>query len=211
MEHPLSSSPHPSALPIREEAEALLAWAEQSNPGPWADHSRTAARVAETIADACGLDTQTAYVLGLLHDIGRYEGVRGLHHVYAGYRLMAENGYDAVARVCLTHSFSHQCLGAYCGGNWDCTENEIAQLRAELAAIEYDEYDKLIQLCDALSLPGGACLLEVRLVDVARRHGFNEYTLDKWNATLEIKAHFDRACGGNLYALFQEELVRAIL
>ena len=59
-------------LPARQEAEALLAEAERCNPGPWGEHSRVAARCAEAIAAACpGLGGEKAYILALLHDIGR--------------------------------------------------------------------------------------------------------------------------------------------
>ena len=59
-------------LPTKEEAEKLLAEAEKCNPGPWGNHSRVAAHCAEKIARECdGLDADKAYILGLLHDIGR--------------------------------------------------------------------------------------------------------------------------------------------
>ena len=57
--------------PTREEAEELLMKAIKKRPGGWVDHSRVTARVAEKIAEAVGLDKDKAYVLGLLHDIGR--------------------------------------------------------------------------------------------------------------------------------------------
>ena len=73
---------------------------------------------------------------------------------------------------------------------------------------EYNGYDKLIQLCDAISLPEGICILEVRLVDVVRRYGeFNKNILNKWNAFFEIKKYFDRKCGINIYELFKEEII----
>ena len=75
--------------PDRKTAEALLAEAEPHNPGPWGDHSRIAAHCAEAIARACGLDADKAYVLGLLHDIGRRYGKRHLGlplHALAGVR-----------------------------------------------------------------------------------------------------------------------------
>ena len=82
-------------LPTREKAEALLKEAEQCNPGPWGEHSRTAARCAENIAKLCpDLDPDKAYILGLLHDIGRKFGVRHLGHVSDGYRYMMSLGYD---------------------------------------------------------------------------------------------------------------------
>ena len=59
-------------LPTREEAKRLLQEGEYCNPGPWGNHSRIAGDCAQKIAQACGnLDSEKAYVLGLLHDIGR--------------------------------------------------------------------------------------------------------------------------------------------
>ena len=96
--------------PTREQAEALLAEALPHNPGPWGNHSRTAAHCAEKIAAAAGLDPDKAYVLGLLHDIGRRFGKRHLGHVSDGYSYMMSLGYEEVARVCLSHSFNDQSL-----------------------------------------------------------------------------------------------------
>ena len=74
--------------PDRITAEKLLAEAEKCNPGPWGNHSRTAAHCAEKIAESAGLDKEKAYVLGLLHDIGSKFGVRHLGHVSDGYSYM---------------------------------------------------------------------------------------------------------------------------
>lgn len=41
-------------IPSREKAEQLLQEGLQKNPGPWGDHSKTAAHCAEKIAAACG-------------------------------------------------------------------------------------------------------------------------------------------------------------
>ena len=92
-------------FPTVEEAERLLREAENCNPGPWGNHSRVAAYCAERIAKAAGMDTEKAYVLGLLHDIGRKFGIKHLAHVYDGYHYMQSLGYGDAARICLTHSF----------------------------------------------------------------------------------------------------------
>ena len=115
---------HSISCPSRKTAEELLLWAEPKNPGPWVAHSRTVARAAEVIARACGLDADIAYALGLLHDIGRYEGARDLHHIMAGYALLMEKGYSAAARICLTHSFPCQDFHEYSGQYTDCSEAE---------------------------------------------------------------------------------------
>ena len=59
-------------MPTRAEAEKILEEAEQCNLGPWVNHSRITAKCAEKIAELCeNLDSEKAYILGLLHDIGR--------------------------------------------------------------------------------------------------------------------------------------------
>ena len=59
-------------LPTREEAIALVRDGLACNPGPWGRHCLTAAHCAEKIASACGdMDSEKAYILGLLHDIGK--------------------------------------------------------------------------------------------------------------------------------------------
>lgn len=92
-------------LPNREEAEDLLSEAETHNVGLWGNHSRNVASCAEKIAIACNMDGDKAYILGLLHDIGRKFGTRHLGHVYDGWKYMLELGYPQVAKICLTHSF----------------------------------------------------------------------------------------------------------
>lgn len=192
----------------RAEGEALLRWAEEENPGPWAEHSRVAARAAETIAAACEgkipLEPEQAYLCGLLHDIGRYEGVTAMRHIVAGYELLVKKGEPKLARVCLTHSFTIFEIGAYIGGN-DCAPGEEAVVRNALLQ-PMDEYDRLLQLCDALALPQGVCLMEKRLMDVALRYGVNEYTQRKWGTYRDLKAHFDALCGGSVYRLFGQEI-----
>lgn len=65
----------------------------------------------------------------------------------------------------------------------------------------YDDYDKLIQLCDALSFPDGPVYIEKRLVDVVMRRGFNDLTVQKWKAFFELKEYFDSKTGTDIYKL----------
>lgn len=192
--------------PSRAEAEEMLTWAGTQNPGPWVEHSKTVGRAADIIAQASHLDNDSAYVLGLLHDIGRFEGIRDLHHIVAGHTLMEQKGYFRNAEICLTHSFPIKAINTYSGKHFDCTENEIAFIQNTLDDVVYDAYDELIQLCDSICLPRGVCLLEVRLMDVARRHGLNDFTLRKWEALFNLKTRFDERCAKNIYDLFYEEI-----
>ena len=189
-------------IPTREEALALLAEAEPHNPGPWGDHSRTAAHCAEKIAAACGLDPDKAFVLGLLHDIGRRFGKRHLGHVSDGYSYMMELGYDEVARICLSHSFNNQSLESYIGHR-DTTPEETALIETNLAAMVYDEYDRLIQLCDSLADASGVVDIEERMNDVKRRYG--SYPQDKWDNNLALKAHFEQLAGRSIYEVVEKD------
>lgn len=189
-------------IPTREEAIALLAEAEPHNPGPWGDHSRTAAHCAEKIAAACGLDPDKAFVLGLLHDIGRRFGKRHLGHVSDGYTYMMELGYDEVARICLSHSFNDQSLESYIDHR-DTTPEETALIETNLAAMVYDEYDRLIQLCDSLADASGVVDIEERMNDVKRRYG--SYPQDKWDNNLSLKAHFEQLSRRSIYEVVEKD------
>ena len=185
-------------IPTREKAEELLRDGEACNPGAWADHSRAVAMCAEKIAAACGdMDTEKAYVLGLLHDIGRKFGIKHMGHIYDGYHYMTELGYDEAARICLSHSFSIQKLEDYIG-KWDVPQEEQQELRALLAEMVYDDYDRLIQVCD--SLAGITVVdMEERMADVKRRYG--SYPQDKWDRSLEMKGYFEEKMGQDIYTV----------
>ncbi len=188
-------------LPSKSKAEALLNQAQSLNPGPWVTHSIYVAQAAEAIA-ACHpeMDPEAAYVLGYLHDIGRQEGVTSMRHAVDGYRFLAGLGYPFAARICLTHSYPIKNAAA--GSSiWDGTDEEYQFVQTYLDQIEFTLYDRLIQLCDSLALPSGFCLLEMRLVDVVRRYGFNDLTIPKWDAFFMIKAEFDAAIGKSVYSV----------
>ena len=60
----------------REIAMKALEEAHEANPGPWMDHSLYVAKACENIAKRCPhLNAETAYMYGILHDIGRHAGV----------------------------------------------------------------------------------------------------------------------------------------
>ena len=193
-------------IPSREEAERLVREAEAINPGPWGDHCRVAAHCAERIAARCeGMDSDKAYVVGLLHDIGRRFGGRHLGHVADGYSYMMSLGYDEVARICLTHSFNNQSMDGYIG-KIDTTEEELKLIQTELAKIRMDDYDRLIQLCDALAGAEGVLDIEERMGDVKRRYGY--YPEDKWNINLELKKLFEDRMHADLYVVVDKENYR---
>lgn len=146
-------------LPTREEALKLIRDGLLFNPGPWGKHCLTAAHCAEKIASACGdMDVEKAYILGLLHDIGR---------------------------------------------KFDVTDEELIIIKTELAKTIYDEYDRLIQLCDCLAGAEGVLDIENRMNDVKKRYGF--YPQDKWNSNMNLKQYFEGKMNKDIYLICEKD------
>jgi len=184
--------------PTLQVAESLLKEAEILNPGRWVKHSENVALAAKLIAEKCGMDSDKAYVLGLLHDIGRRFGVSYLAHVYDGYHYLLNLGYNEAARIALTHSFNLMVLEDYIG-KFDISIEKQEEIRSLLASTKIDDYDLLIQLCDAMALPDRIADLETRMNDVKSRYG--SYPQEKWDRNIELKEYFDKKCGTDIYEI----------
>ena len=146
-------------------------------------------------------------MLGLLHDIGRKFGVRHLGHVSDGYTYMMSLDYPDAARICLTHSFNGMKIDDYVG-NRDTSEEETDLICTKLAETVPDDYDSLIQLCDAISGAEGVMDIVDRMSDVKRRYGM--YDQEKWNRNLELKAYFEGRMQRDLYDAVEKDSFRPV-
>lgn len=182
-------------------AELALKSAEQSNPGPWAAHATYVAKACQNIASRCnGISGEQAYLFGLLHDIGRYAGVTSEKHLIDGYRFCMERGWEKAAQICITHAFMIQDANTSIG-IFDMCKEDRQFIETFVANAKYDDYDRLVQLCDSLALPTGFCLLEKRFVDVTIRYGLHPATISRWKKTLELKDYFEGKAGCSIYEL----------
>ena len=77
-------------------------------------------------------------------------------------------------------------------------------IKSFLEEIEYDDYDKLIILCDALADARGFCVPEKRFVDTTRRYGIFPFTVDRWNKTIEYKEYFESLMKESLYTVLPD-------
>lgn len=191
--------------PSRSMAELLLEEGVKKNPGPWREHSYAVARAAEKIARAvnqkCGqekMNPDLAYVYGLLHYIGRQKGHTYIAHVYDGYHFLLSFGYEKAAQICLTHSFNLKTTEDYIG-KIDISDNQMEEIKQLLAAAEYDDYDRLIQLLDSTCGADGTLNLEERMNDVKARYGY--YPQGKWDKNFELKAYFEKLAGREYYEI----------
>lgn len=193
-------------LPTKDQAEELLRDAECCNPGLWGNHSRVAAHCAKKIAgEVVGMSVEKAYILGLLHDIGRKFGIRHLGHVSDGYIYMMKLGYQEVARVCLSHSFHDKTTNLYIG-RFDTSEEELHMIQSQLAQMQFDEYDLLIQLCDCLAGTEGVLDIEERMSDVKERYG--TYPQEKWDLNIRLKEYFENKIGRDIYSVVEKDTFR---
>ena len=122
-------------------------------------------------------------------------------HAWEGYMFLNELGFTEGARICLTHTFQYQDVDAIYD-SWDCSDEEKKFIDNYLRNTTYDDYDKLIQLCDALSLSDGYCYAEKKMVSSVMKYGFKELTIQKWKAILGLKKYFDEKIDGDVYTLF---------
>ena len=186
-------------LPTEEEALRELEIAGEINLGPWVKHSINTGIAARNIAEKVpGMDAEKAYIVGMLHDIGRrckFGFVDIPTHVYDGCKYCMEKGWDEVARICMTHSYLQM------KDEFDYepeTENEKA-IKEYIMNCEADDYDKLIQLCDSLAVDYGFVILEKRFVDVTRRYGIMEGYIKGWEIAFKIKEDFEERMGCSIY------------
>lgn len=185
-------------LPTIQEALDELHIAGEMNPGPWIKHSENAAIAARNIAYYVPeLDENKAYILGLLHDIGRRVGIVNIpKHVYEGYKYCMDKGWNEAARICMTHSYFFMEDEF----NYDPETFEETEIKKYILSCgKADEYDKLIQICDSLATDYGFVILEKRFVDVTRRYGIMENYIKGWDVIFAIKEAFEDKMGCSIY------------
>lgn len=76
-------------------------------------------------------------------------------------------------------------------------------LNDTLKAVVMDEYDRLIQLCDAIAGTEGVLDIEERMTDVKSRYGF--YPQKKWDSNLKLKRHFEEKIGKSIYTVVEKD------
>ncbi|PDY91363.1 phosphohydrolase [Bacillus anthracis] len=196
----------------RTYAKELLEWAYEQNSGPWFEHSINVAQateniIIELIKNGYNLDADIAYNAALLHDIGRYKGfTKSVIHSYDGYMYMNDLGYTGNAVICVTHSFPCKNEHIDIAAEWSLVPDHM---RIQLVEIlnehcNYDLYNKVITLCDALADADGFTTLERRLISVGLRHGTTSHTSLHWKGFYAIKKELEALIGKSIYTVLPD-------
>ena len=169
------------------------------------NHVYGVALMAEKIAKKLGLDSEKAYVLGLMHDCGKiYEMYEKRFHGIIGYEMFKDKEND-IAKISMTHSFYYNILprgkdfDRYFYGN--VVDKEF--VKNYVKNNKLDEYDKIIQLCDSLANCNGLVTIDEREKEYIERYNFRipSYILKN---LYKMKEEFDKKLGFDLYKLFDE-------
>ncbi|MGN4926992.1 HD domain-containing protein [Bacillus cereus group sp. MYBK14-1] len=196
----------------RTYAKELLEWAYEKKPGPWFEHSLHVAHateniIIELIKNGYNLDADIAYNAALLHDIGRYKGfTKSVIHSYDGYMYMNDLGYTGNAVICVTHSFPCKNEHIDIAAEWSLVPDHMRSRLVEILNehCNYDLYNKVITLCDALADAGGFTTLERRLISVGLRHGTTSHTSLHWKGFYAIKKELEALIGKSIYTVLPD-------
>lgn len=166
-------------------------------------HCCLAACCAEIIASCIPeIDGQKAYIMGLLHDYGKMvedadNQIR--FHGLTGYEAMNKLGYDELAKICLTHTFSDK---NFILSEYSYPLKDLRKAKKLLAEIEYDDYDRLIQLCDLLVVGFGFNTIKERMLFVKDKYRLTPIVVKKkYRDAMRLKRYFDNKCGCDIYQL----------
>ena len=165
-------------------------------------HTTGVAEAAYKIAQKCNLDPQKAYILGLLHDYGKIQNEKhtGKAHFIVGYDKMNKEGFSDVANVCLSHSFPSKDFSFSDYTSYNI--NDLEKVKKILSEREYDDYDRLIQLCDMFFEGMNRVSYQERIDGICKRYNITkEQTKDLEEGARINKEYFDRLCGQDIYKI----------
>lgn len=150
------------------------------NTSSWMNHAINVGVAARNLATGLeGVNPDTAFTLGILHDIGR-KFKHDMSHTMLGYEYLVSKGYENEARVCITHSHLN---AERCANNeqavpgWSCVNGvstwdptvETDDLTDFLRNTEYNIYDTLVNIGDLMATEAGIIPVYDRIADIAKR------------------------------------------
>lgn len=140
----------------------------------------------------------------MLHDYGKIQNEKetGLSHFIVGYKKMKELGFDFIAKICLTHSFPVKDF-SFCDYS-SYRKEDLIEAKNILSIIDYDDYDKLIQLCDIFFEGMTKVTYQERIECIKRRYNLTDMQVKVLKTGAEKnKAYFDKLCSCDIYKILK--------
>ena len=176
-------------IPNKDKVRNMLDEAFKKNPGDWIIHSHIIGKTSEKIAGELGLDTEIAYAVGALHDIGKGYGYSQMAHMVEGYRILRFESYFYPARIALCHGFVTGDISSY-HGEVNITDRDEDFVKKYLNKRELDSYEKIVILLDNLIKDKYLGLEEREVLRNTQRSPMREARLEilkTWQDELESK------------------------
>ncbi len=116
---------------------------------------------------------------------------------------LEELDYTGNAIICITHSFPCENRDIEVAADWKVVPLYMKKKIEEVLNrnFNYDMYNKVITLCDALADENGFTTLEKRFISVGLRYGTDTYTAIRWRGFYEIKKEIESFIGMSIYRL----------
>ena len=191
--------------PSMEEAfelfnESFMSYEKRRPDSHYDEHCTSVAACAEIIASSTkDLNPQKSYILGLLHDYGKIIDEKEAFHGNTGHNLMIKKGYNPVAKICITHSFPNKEFKIK---DYNYDKDELKKSKALLDNMEYDDYDRLIQLSDLLVINLAFVPIKERIINIQTNYDVApSIAKKKYKEAMHLKKYFDNKCGIDIYKL----------
>lgn len=187
-------------LTVEEALKLLENFKGKVEDTTWIAHSICVGNIAGRIAEKLNLDKEKAKAWGYIYDIGK--GIAEFqNHPLQGYKYLKNLGYDdEYANICLTHLYLNNDINCVAA---EMNSKNIEFIEEFIKKHEYTIYDKLITLCDLISMKVNLTL-EKRLIDIYDRRWVHKNTVYNLREAQKLKKEFDEMLGYNLYKLFPE-------
>ena len=166
-------------------------------------HTQGVAFASRAIAgNTKGLDSNVAYICGLLHDYGKKYNEKkiGRFHGLVGYKELQSLGWERPARVCLTHTFPEKKILLEDYPSYP--KQDLIEAQSILDNIIFDEYDRIVQFADRLFEGLSMVPFEARAEAIGRRYNLSSDIVKKLVETGNaLKAELDKLCGNDVYEI----------
>lgn len=170
------------------------------------NHCLIVGNIAEKIAKKCDLESELCFVLGILHDIGKFNFNR--FHGIVGYEIAIDNNFPKLAQIAITHTLKNfNKLNELNFPNNDFKEKDVLITKNLMENFVIDDYDRLIRLCDFMSIGEDlhSSTIEDRLLDIATRYKITRQEFDELNLEInELKNYFETKYKIDIYELLED-------
>lgn len=169
------------------------------------NHCLVVGTIAEKIAQKCNLDSELSFVLGCLHDIGKFNFKR--YHGIVGYEIAMENNFPKLAQISITHTlnnFKNLNNADFPDNNFK--EKDILLVKDLMKGFVINDYDRLIRLCDFMAIGDtlNSSTIENRLLDIALRYKITQQEFNELDAEINsLKWYFESKYKINIYELLE--------